>query len=296
MKRGILLLLLVTLAVSGCAAPAPSGPPPAFETGVDAESWVLVPAGEFLLSRHAHETLIDYDFEIMTTPVTNAQYVRYANEALAAGKIEIAGEELVGPYPGDAFHGERHEEEIDAGNWPLLTLNHTDSRLTFDGQTFSVKPGYESHPVTMVTWFGARAYCEYYGWRLPTETEWEKAARGTDGRAFPWGNEIVVENANYHHSKDPFEPIGTTPVGFYNGAAYAGFQTVDSPSPYGAYDMAGNVWQWTGDVYEGTHYRFMRGGSLLNYGYDLRVWTRNSARPDFSAPSTGFRALRTVAG
>ena len=61
------------------------------------------------------------------------------------------------------------------------------------GQTFSVPAGYENHPMTMVSWFGAWGYCQYYGWRLPTEMEWEKAARGTDARPFPWGDEIVRE-------------------------------------------------------------------------------------------------------
>ena len=85
----------------------------------------------------------------------------------------------------------------------------------------------------------------------------------------------------------------TTPVGFYNGKTYGGYQTVDSPSPYGAYDMAGNVWQWTADVYEGQHYRYMRGGSKADYGYDLRLWTRNNARPDYLQPQRGF-PLRPV--
>ncbi len=67
-------------------------------------------------------------------------------------------------------------------------------RFTFDGTTFTVKPGYENHPMTNVTWFGAWGYCEYYGCRLPTEMEWEKAARGTDDdRPFPWGDEIAAQ-------------------------------------------------------------------------------------------------------
>ena len=154
----------------------------------------------------------------------------------------------------------------------------------------------ENHPVTMVTWFGARAYCEYYGWRLPLEDEWEKAARGVDGRPYPWGDEIHRQNANYYSSRDPYEAqskLGTTtPVGFYNGKTYQGYQTIDSANPYGLYDMAGNVWQWTGDDHPDQHYRYLRGGSFQTYEYNLRAWTRNSAGPDYYSPGVGFRCAR----
>ncbi len=105
------------------------------------------------------------------------------------------------------------------------------------------------------------------------------------------------ENANYYSSQDIFEKTfgkqgSTAPVGFYNGSVYDDFITSDSPSPYGLYDMAGNVWQWTGDVYENQHYRYMRGGSKDTYGYNLRVWTRNSAGPEYYSPAVGFRCAR----
>ena len=178
-----------------------------------------------------------------------------------------------------------------------MPLNEPDLRITFDGETFSALPGYENHPMVYVTWFGAEAYCDFYAWRLPTELEWEKAARGTDGRAYPWGNEIERNLANYYDSRDPAETIfgkqgDTTPVGFYNGQSYDGYQTGAAVSPYGLYDMAGNVWQWTADDYPYVHYRFMRGGSRGDYENFLRVWARNNAGPDHAGPSVGFRCVR----
>lgn len=84
----------------------------------------------------------------------------------------------------------------------------------------------------------------------------------------------------------------TTPVGFYNGKSYDGYQTIDSASPYGLYDMSGNVWQWTGNVYNGMHYRFLRGGSKDTYDMDLRIWVRNDATPTYYSPDVGFRCVR----
>ncbi len=151
--------------------------------------------------------------------------------------------------------------------------------------------------MTMVSWFGAQSYCEYYGWRLPTELEWEKAARGTDDRPFPWGHELERNNANFTSSRDPFEDMSsfgsrTSPVGFYNGKTYAGYQTLNSASPYGLYDMAGNVWQWTADIYDQQHYRYMRGGSKDLYQNNLRIWVRNNATPTYFSPAVGFRCAR----
>ncbi len=296
------LLALLVLLLVGCA-PQPGTPAAdllALHTGVDSEAWARVPAGTFLMGQHEHETEIAYDYEAMVTPVTNAQLARYLNEALTKGTVKIADGWVVGYYAGDAFSGRRHEKEIPAGDWRQFPVAVEDARLTFDGKAFAVKPGYETHPATVVTWFGAKAYCEFYGWRLPTEAEWEKAARGTDGRPYPWGADIVGNNANYYSSGDPFEwtmgKLGhTTPVGFYNGKTHDGYVTINSPSPYGLYDMAGNVWQWTADVSEGTHYRYLRGGSRADYGYDLRVWTRNSAEPDYASPSVGCRCVRAAA-
>ncbi len=302
MRGTLFLLILTALLTTACATTptAPATPPPIIDTGVDPEAWALIPAGEFLFGQHEKEISIDYDYEMMVTDVTNAQYARYLNEALAAETVKVVDGQVVGYYPGDEFHGYDHEMKIEAGDWLHVPLQDPGVRVSYDGETFNASPGYENHPMVGVTWFGAKAYCDFYGWRLPTEVEWEKAARGTDGRPYPWGDEIARNNANYYSSRDLFEKIfgglgDTTPVGFYNGKTYDGYQTLDSPSPYGLYDMAGNVWQWTGDIYEGVHYRYMRGGSKANYEYNLRVWTRNSAGPDYFSPSVGFRCVRDAA-
>ena len=299
MRRASTLLLCVVILTSGCGAQPPEQHWPVIATGANPDSWVRIPAGDFVMGIHAQPTKVDYDYEMMVTPVTNAQYARYLNSALAKGSVKLAGNTIVGFYPGDGFTGKRHEKKIDAGDYLHVPLDSPDLRLTFDGKAFAVKPGYENHPMTVVTWYGALAYCQSAGGRLPTETEWEKAARGADGRPFPWGETNAGDNANYYASGDPFEEgLGaqgdTTPVAYYDGAAHDGYATQNSASPYGLYDMAGNVWQWTGNLTEGTHDRYMRGGSKGNYEYNLRAWTRNSARPDYYSPSVGLRCLRDV--
>lgn len=319
MKRLVLFFLTgCALVLAGCTQNRAVGAitPPYIDPGIDPERWALIPAGTFPYGQHDHLTPIEYDYEMMVTDVTNAQFARFLNEALAAGvlRIETLEVEMGGnvtilegvsvDYPGDPFHGHEHEEEIKAGAKLVMPLREEGLRLSWDGQSFTPLWEYSNHPVTMVTWFGAKAYCEFYGWRLPTEIEWEKAARGTElingrGLPFPWGSEIKGNNANYYSSFDLFEKMfgklgNTTPVGFYNGKSYEGYQTLDSPSPYGLYDMAGNVWQWTGDVYPNQHYRYLRGGSFYSYEVDLRVWKRNSAHPSYYSPQIGFRCARPL--
>ncbi len=302
MSRLLLTLSLLAVLLASCAPVDVSAPAPSIRVSADTSKWVSIPAGEFYHGQFDEPATIDYDYEMMAYPVTNQQYAAFLNAAIADGKAKLDGDKIVGFYAGDPFKGVKHEEKIAAGDWIYIPLNDPSLRLDFDGKTFTAQASWERHPMTLVSWFGARAFCEYYGWRLPTEMEWEKAGRGpatgTDpARPFPWGDEIQRGNANFYSSRDPFEDMSsfgslTTPVGFYNGTRYGDFQTLDSASPYGLYDMAGNVWQWTGDVYEGMHYRFLRGGSKDTYDMDLRLWVRNNATPTYVSPGVGFRCAR----
>jgi len=300
MKQCALHLLAIALLLSACGTVDLDAPIPVYETGVDPNAWALVRAGEFLEGQHDHPVALDYDYEIMVTDVTVGQYVAYLNQALSGGTLRIDGAELVGFYHGDVFRGVKHEVEIATGDHLFVPLDDPASRFIFDGSAFAALPGYENHPMTNVSWFGAWGYCGYSGTRLPLELEWEKAARGpADDRPFPWGFDIARNQANFYASRDPFEEMGsfgsrTSPVGFYNGRSYQGYATLDSASPYGLYDMAGNVWQWTGDVYEGQHYRYLRGGSKDTYEMDLRIWVRNNATPTYFSPAVGFRCARDV--
>ena len=317
MKRVQLILLILTLIVSACgpAVDLSTWEPESIETGIDPDSWATVPAGEFPSGQQDNIINLDYEYQIMVTDVTVKQYAEYLNAALEAGTIQVSDVDVIenenitprfgvaGYYPGDPFDGYDHEDPIDAGDKLHLPLEGLGERISFDGTVFNYESGYANHPVTMVSWFGAQAYCEFYDWRLPLELEWEKAARGTEvdasghGRPFPWGDEIHGNFANYYSSSDLYEKLvgksgGTTPVGFYNGKTYQGYETEDQASPYGLYDMAGNVWQWTGDDYPKQHYRYLRGGSFFSYEVDLRVWKDNSAGPTYFAADVGFRCAR----
>ena len=296
MKKIVLILCVLVLTLTACGTVDLNAPLPDYQSGIDPNTWAKVPAGPFFSGQHSDKAETGA-YEIMVTPVTVAQYADFLNKAVAAGDVKVDGNTVKVFYPGDEFNAYKHEERIDAAEYAMLPLDDPSTRVKYDGTTFTAQPGYENHPMTMVSWFGAWGYCKLTDARLPTDHEWEKAARGEDERPFPWGDEVLEENANYSASRDPFEDMGsfgsrTTPVGFYNGQKYGDFQTIDSKSPYGVYDMAGNVWQWTRSVYKGMHYRMLRGGSKDTYAVDLRIWVTNNATPSYVSPGAGFRCAR----
>ncbi len=242
-------------------------PPAPVLKEVGGEEMVLVPEGRFLMGQHKRSIVMNA-YYVDRTPVSNRQFLRF---------LEVTGYTPSGP---------------DTSRF----LSHLHGHL---GATLAQRPlvvpdKVADHPVVYVSWEDARAYAAWAGKRLPSEAEWEKAARGADGRKYPWGREEPTPSRANYGRRDG----GTTPVGaFPNGA-----------SPWGALDMAGNVWEWCEDVDDPSFYtngppmnpcntaagerRVMRGGAWMFGAKSLRTYERTSFEPHSRFASGGFRCVR----
>lgn len=171
--------------------------------------------------------------------------------------------------------------EVTRGMYARCVAAHRCASLSID---LSSEP---ELPVTDVTWHEARAYCTFAGGRLPLESEWEKAARGSDGREFPWGNDIGCDRANWGNFENEGPCAGKAPgkpvvVGSYPQGA----------SPFGVLDMAGNVWEWVADKYDrDPSRRVVRGGSCCSYFVEPRAANRNAWDPNHRDGDLGFRCV-----
>lgn len=238
---------------------------------------VRVEAGPFVFGsddgmieeRPAH-TLDLRAFEIDRLPVTTSQFAEFLT--------------AVGPT---TARGER-----------LFDLDDADARIHQVEGRFVPDAGFENHPVVEPTWLGARDFCTWRGARLPTEPEWEKTARGTDGRPYPWGWEPPdPARARYGGRIGDYLPVGSLPL---------------NVSPYGVMDMAGNVWNWVSSLFQPYPYRAddgredldaagersTRGGSHSSAVWTLRSTFRGlgfSRAPTSGHYNIGFRCARDAA-
>jgi len=252
---------------------APSGLacPPLQHVGVLGPEMIHIPAGEFFMgsdpsvdkcaedNEQPQHTVYLPNYYLAQTPVTNAQYAAF---------VQATGHRLPSHWQG--------------GRLPI---------------------GKDDHPVVHISWRDALAYCRWLTeatgkpYRLPSEAEWEKGARGIDGRIYPWGNEWDAKRLNSFEGGRG----DTSPVGVY----------VEGASPYGLLDMAGNVWEWTrskwGRVFEDLDYRYpydptdgrdeldgldrrvLRGGAWYYKCEYQRCACRSRSNPDFRPDRYGFR-------
>ena len=218
-------------------------------------------------------------YQMELTEVTFAQYSAFLNYLQAQGLTHLNG------CNGFACIQTRNESE--------------NAVITFDGQNYAFPPLSANFPVYGVTWYGASAYCEAIGRRLPSESEWEYAARGNDGRIYPWGNSWASDLAQTNRSGGDPGPVEVASKGG------------SSASPFGLFDMAGNVGEWVVDYYNPNYYsqlssqpqpitnpvneisqtleRVIRGGHWDAVPFFARTMHRQSATPDTTQRWIGFR-------
>jgi len=221
----------------------------------DGKEMVRIPAGEFLYGDEKEKRELP-EFWIDKTSVTNAEYARFAE---ATGYQTAAERKGFGRVYKDG-----RWQDLAGADWRRPGGPKTDIRARMN------------HPVVQISWEDAAAYAEWAGKRLPTEEEWEKAARGTDGREYPWGD--------WQEGRCNSQEAGigtTTPVGQY---------APHGDSPYGCMDMAGNVWEWTLDNHNKNN-KVIRGGSWYAGQQHTRATHRSSREPDVCYSIVGFRCV-----
>jgi formylglycine-generating enzyme required for sulfatase activity len=271
--------LTVSTALAILASMLGPGPGPNVDEPV---AMIRIPAGPFTMGAEDQaddqrpvQSVTLAAFEVDRLPVTNAQFAAFLNR----------------------------REPTATATALLVNVDDPPDKIWRVGNRYTPEVGFERHPVIAETWPGARAYCAWRGARLPTEAERERAARGTTGRTYPWGEEPPgVLRARFGFRLNDYLPVGSYP---------------DGATPEGVLDLAGNVWQWTSTLYRPYPYRsddgredptatgarVIRGGSHNASAELLRASSRSiglvQGRPSTgvvgmvgSRPTIGFRCAR----
>ena len=228
----------------------------------------FIPEGNFKMGNMQTDEYVDA-FWIDQTEVTNAMFAEFLN---SVGNQNESGTTWLNPiYEYKWFENEAGKRK-EVGEDAVL--------IEYSGDLWSAKSGYEDHPVIAVSWYGAKAYCEWAGRRLPTEIEWEKAARGgLDGVKYPWGNTAPVCTPGAENGANFFDCDGQTmQVGTF------------APNGYGLYDMVGNVFEWTAGTFfaDDTQYIMMGASWVQSEGHLALIYNFLNS-PDDTAPNIGFR-------
>ena len=259
--------------------------------------FVDIPSGNFTYGEGDTIKSIDYDYQMSKYEITAEQYLRFLNAAYNSGAINEAA---YGYYPGD--------DTREAGTFEYIQLQHSSASkehaevIFFLGRFELAEPEiFFNHPIADISWYGAKAFCDWYGYDLPNSFEWEKAARGNTGFNYPWGDSISCQNACVPTCNPYGVTYRTAPVGYYNGDN----GTLDSPSPYGVYDLSGNVWEWVNSVspldpelseYRGGSYYSSIGSSvgLKNLSSWERKYYEPWRRTARDGSGIGFRCIRIL--
>jgi len=181
--------------------------------------------------------------------------------------------------PGGKFKSGPDLHEVEVKSFKIDKFEVTNAQYKKFKSDFMAPDGKDDHPAVEISYFDAEAYCKAQGKRLPTREEWEKAARGEDGRLYPWGNEFDPDAANTADGG----PGDTTPVGSYE----------KGKSPYGAMDMSGNVWEWV-DAWNTNdkRYRIQLGGSYFDDKNKSTTISNLLSIPDDMHTFVGFRCVK----
>ncbi len=200
------------------------------------------------------------------------------------------------------FADERPQRKVYVKSFYIDRFEVTNKQYKAFKESHTYATDRENHPVVSVTWQDASDYCRWAGKRLPTEEEWEKAAKGTDGRIYPWGNDFDTKRANTAEAgrggrakvgsyqlevSGSLFPGGTVEIGRYESGV----------SPYGVYDMAGNVWEWTDTWYgKDKGLRVLKGGSWVSPYISSRGAIRLPDNPTIVSNDYGFRCAKDAEG
>lgn len=261
-------ITLIAATMLGAEQWATAGSPPPSSHGPDPVPMIIIPAGEFL----------------MGSPEGQGRPDEWPQRSVYLDAFEIDQVEVTNERYMRFVKATGHRPPPDPfGTGPLQSIK-----------------GLEQLPVVQTTWYDAKAYCTWAQKRLPTEAEWEKAARGTDGRLYPWGNDPPTpRRANFDREWDDqrtLHAVGSLPEG---------------DSPYGVKDMAGNAREWVADWYDADYYaqapdrnpqgpekkgvvRSIRGGSWHSPANDIRAAARGRGGFALQTHGTGFRCARSL--